>query len=261
MHIQYINPGFQHSLDSMMLFHTHPDTPYWTDALYFFFPQVQEERMKALDAEGRKRYLAETLREVYDGLREQLDEKVIAYNEHWMKHRTQIEDALSEAFQLDTRPLFNDVRALITLNPVCPRFLQEHAFDVFYLNSHRGALGISMHEIIHFLWFHVWHSLFQDHWNEYERPHIKWVLSEMVVESMMRDERLSSINPYFPRENGGCVYRYFQDMVIEGKPILDTIEEMYRCGNIADFMRQSYQYCLQHEKQIQAHIARAEQVF
>ena len=77
----------------------------------------------------------------------------------------------------------------------------------------------------------------------------------------MRDERLSSINPYFPRENGGCVYRYFQDMVIEEKPILDTIEEMYRCGNIADFMRQSYRYCLQHEKQIQAHIARAEQVF
>ncbi len=31
--------------------------------------------------------------------------------------------------------------------------------------------------------------------------------SEMVVESIMRDRRLSSINPYFPRENGGCKIR------------------------------------------------------
>ena len=42
MHIQYINPGFQHSLDSMMLFHTHPDTPYWTDALYYFFRRFRK---------------------------------------------------------------------------------------------------------------------------------------------------------------------------------------------------------------------------
>lgn len=261
MNVQYINPGFQHSIDSIMLFHTNPDTPYWTDALFYFFPQIQAEKMKTLSTEGRRDYLAEILREVYNGLEDQLNEKVVAYNEHWQKHRSQIEDALSEAFQLDTRALFNDIRANITLNPVCPRFLQEHTFDVFYLNSHRGAIGISMHEIIHFLWFHVWNTLFYARWDEYERPHIKWVLSEMVVESIMRDERLSSINPYFPRENGGCVYRYFQDMVIGGRSILETIEEMYQCGKMTDFMRQSYQYCLQHEKQIQAHIAQAEQIF
>ncbi|MFR5786273.1 MAG: hypothetical protein ACLUHE_03445 [Christensenellales bacterium] len=49
----------------------------------------------------------------------------------------------------------------------------------------------------------------EDNYDEYERPSLKWILSEMVVESVMRDERLSSINPYFPRENGGCVYPYF----------------------------------------------------
>ena len=40
----------------------------------------------------------------------------------------------------------------------------------------------------------------------------------MAVEPVMRDERLSSINPYFPREEGGCVYPYFYDMVLDGKP-------------------------------------------
>lgn len=53
----------------------------------------------------------------------------------------------------------------------------------------------------------------------------------------VRDERLSSINPYFPRENGGCVYPYFFDMMVDGKPILDTLDAMYRSQNIEDFMR------------------------
>lgn len=36
---------------------------------------------------------------------------------------------------------------------------------------------------------------------------------------------LGSINPYFPRENGGCIYPYFFD--IDGKRILDTLDVIY----------------------------------
>lgn len=261
MNIQYLNPGFEHSLNSIMLFQTEAETPFWTNSLYYFYPQIEQEKMAALDSEGRKQYLARTLQAVYDGLKEQLNEKAAACNAHWQQNRAQVEDALSEAFGVDSRQLFNDVRAHISLNPVSPRFLREHMFDVFYLNSHRGALGVALHEVIHFLWFHVWNGLYHDRWEEYERPHLKWVLSEMVVESIMRDERLRSLNPYFPRENGGCVYGYFQDMRVEDRPILDTLDDMYRACDMPAFMKESYAYCLQHEETIQAHIARAEQTF
>ena len=81
-------------------------------------------------------------------------------------------------------------------------------------------------------------SCLEDNYDEYERPSLKWILSEMVVESVMRDERLSSINPYFPRENGGCVYPYFFDMMVDGKPILD-IGRYVQKPNIEDFMREA----------------------
>lgn len=68
--------------------------------------------------------------------------------------------------------------------------------------------------------------MFGDNDDEYERPSLKWILSEMVVESVMKDERLSSINPYFPRENGGCICPYFFDMMVDGKLILDTLDAM-----------------------------------
>ena len=68
---------------------------------------------------------------------------------------------------------------------------------------------------------------------------LPWLLSEMVVEPIMRDERLRSINPYFERENGGCVYPYFYDMTLDGRPLLDTLYEMYRAQPIDAFMRKA----------------------
>ena len=136
--------------------------------------------------------------------------------------------------------------------------MKERCYDTFYLNSERGAIGGGIHEIIHFVWFYVWNRLFGDSYDEYERPSLKWILSEMVVESVMKDERLSSINPYFPRENGGCIYPYFFDLVVAGKPLLDTLETMYRSQSIEDFMKNSYAYCWKHEAEIREHIRRSE---
>ena len=76
---------------------------------------------------------------------------------------------------------------------------------------------------------------------------------------MMKDERLSSINPYFPREHGGCIYPYFFDMVVDGKLILDTLDAMYRSESIEDFMRNSYTYCQEHEAEIRKHMEKAEE--
>ena len=146
----------------------------------------------------------------------------------------------------------------MSLNHIEPSFLKEHCYETFYLNSANGAIGGGIHEIIHFIWFYVWNQLFGDSYDEYERPSLKWILREMVVESVMRDERLSSINPYFPRENGGCVYPYFFDMMVDGKPILDTLDAMYRSQNIEDFMRSSYAYCQEHEAVIREHILKSE---
>lgn len=141
-----------------------------------------------------------------------------------------------------------------------PRFLEAHAFEVFYLNSERGALGMALHEMTHFLWFHVWQKVFRDSPREYERPHLKWVLSEMVVEPILSDPSLVALNPYYPRERGGCVYPYFYDMIISGECILNTLHAMYRRrSDIQGFMRESYAYCRLHEAEIREHMEAAEQ--
>ncbi len=100
--------------------------------------------------------------------------------------------------------------------------------------------------------------MFKDSYEEYENPSLKWILSELVVEAVMSDQRLSSVNPYYPREHGGCIYPYFFTMEIEGVPITDTVRKMYRTMRISEFMQESYTYYQKHEAEIIEHISNSE---
>lgn len=259
MEVRFVNPGIGYMIESILAFQSENETDFWSEPLYYFYPQLDRDYAAALPFADRKAYIERTLRAAYGELEDTINEKTVLYSKHWAKCREQITAALSEAFDTDCAGLLNDLQCSVSMNPIEPRFLLERRFDVFYLNSEKGAIGESIHEIIHFVWFHVWHELFGDPYEEYERPSLKWILSEMVVESIMKDPRLCSINPYFPREQGGCIYPYFFDMKAEGVLILDTIDEMYRSQGIRDFMRSSYEYCLEHEAEIRAHIRSSEQ--
>lgn len=258
MDITFQNPGIEYMIDCIMGFQGEDETDFWTEPLYRFYPQIDRAHAKGLAFAERKAYIEGVLRTIYDEIGSTIDEKVGQYAAHWEKHRQQVTQALSDAFELDCGACFNDLTCNVSMNPIMPRFLRERSFDVFYLSSERGALGLALHEKIHFVWFYVWNQEFSDSYDEYERPSLKWILSEMVVESIMSDARLSSINPYYPREEGGCVYPYFFDMRVQGEPVLDTLDRMYRELPIREFMRRAYAYCQQYEAEIRSHIERAE---
>ena len=257
MNIEFVNPGVDYMIQRMMDFQTAGESEFWSEPLYHFYPQLDKAYAASLPYGERKIYIERTMRSVYAELENTINEKVVLYTCHWKACQAQITAALSDAFGVDCAVLFNDIRCNLSFNPIEPRFLKERCYDTFYLNSERGAIGGGIHEIIHFVWFYVWNRLFKDSYDEYERPSLKWILSEMVVESIMKDERLSSINPYFPRENGGCVYPYFYDMAVDEKLILDTLDAMYKSQSIEDFMQNSYAYCQEHESEIREHMMKA----
>lgn len=258
MEITFVNPGVDYMIHNIMAFQTEEETAFWSEPLYHFYPQLDKAYASSLPFPERREYIERTMRTVYAELEDTINGKVDLYTRQWATCKNQITAALSDAFGVDCTHLFNDIRCNLSLNPIEPRFLMERCYDVFYLNSEQGAIGESIHEIIHFVWFYVWHQVFGDSYEEYERPTLKWILSEMVVESVMKDERLSSINPYFPREQGGCIYPYFFDMVVDGQPILDTLDVIYKSQSIEKFMRNSFAYCKGHEAEIREHIKKSE---
>lgn len=258
MDITFVNPGVDYMIDRIMAFQTEDESAFWSEPLYHFYPQLDKAYAASLPFSERKIYIERTMRAVYAELENTINEKAVLYTHHWAACKAQITAALSDAFDVNCASLFNDIRCNLSMNPIEPRFLKERCYDTFYLNSERGAIGEGIHEMVHFVWFYVWNRLFEDNYDEYERPSLKWILSEMVVESVMKDKRLCSINPYFPREHGGCIYPYFFDMTVDGKLILDTLDAMYRSQGVEDFMRNSYAYCKEHEAAIRAHIQKSE---
>lgn len=48
------------------------------------------------------------------------------------------------------------------MNPISPRFLSDGSFEVFYLNSGKGAIGTAIHEIIHFFWCYTSYNSVMD---------------------------------------------------------------------------------------------------
>lgn len=261
MKVKCINPGFEYMIDIIMEFQTPEWTNFWSEPLYYHFKELDKEYAQALSLDYKKAYIKEVLFQVYRNVEKELEEKVILYQNYWDAHSLQIEEALSDAFDVDCKGLFNDMICRISLNPIEPRFLKEHSFDIFYKNSEKGMIGEAIHEIIHFVWFYVWNREFGDEYEEYESPSLKWLLSEMVVEMIMKDERLSSLNPYFPRENGGCIYPYFFDMRANDELVLEYLENLYKKHSIREFMRLAYEYCQNNEEEIREHIHEFEAQF
>ena len=167
MNITYKNPGYIYSLDSILLFLAGDQTPFWSESIFHFYPQLDKQTLSSLNLSDKQKYINDVLKDAYEFLRKEIDSKVICYNNHFQKHKCQIEEALSEAFNLDAASIFNNLTANITLNPISPRFLTEQSFDVFYMNSEKGALGLSLHEVIHYFWFYVWNHHFDDSYDEY----------------------------------------------------------------------------------------------
>lgn len=168
-------------LDSIMEFQKDESDFFWNDTLFYFYKELDKEYAYGLSMEGRRKYFEEKLFKIYQENELLLTEKLSAYNLYYELHKEDITQAFSDAFEINCTELFNDLVCNISLNPVSPRYLTKHSFDAFYLNSEKGALGNTLHELVHFVWFSVWNDLFQDTYEEYEKPSLKWILASTHI--------------------------------------------------------------------------------
>ena len=251
MDLKVCVPSVEYMVESVCRFQTEETSDFFQASLYRFYSQFDRERMSSFCKEEREAYIRTGLEQVYEQNRLLLEEKGAAYQEAWNENRAAIQDAFGDLFSVEPDRVLNDMTANVTLNPVCPRYLETHSFDLFYLNSPGGALGISLHEIVHFLWFRAWQEKFHDDRSEYENPHLKWVFSELVVDLFLNDPRLRPLNPYLTKGNG-TIYDYFHTMTVGGKPVLPRMEAVYRANGLDGLMEEGYSLFRQHEAEVRA---------
>lgn len=248
MNLTFKNQGYDYMLEAILEFQGEEQGEFFRESLYMFYPSFDKDKMNSLTTEERKEYIDSELRQIYDDNEVLLEDKIKAYQAHWDNNQGVIEKTFEEIFDMKLKSEFNFMEGKISLNPVSPRYIETSTFDVFYLNSERGALGLSLHEITHFLWFKKWQDIFKDNPEEYGAPHLKWIFSEMVVESILSDERLKVLNPY----TGHNVYEYFYKLELCGQPVLDILDKLYRENSIDEFMKKGFEFCKDNEALIRS---------
>jgi len=253
MKLTFEVPSLDQVLETTLWTQEEGVAPFWRDKLYQEYPQLDQKKALALSESARKAYVRDILSQLYLDLKDELKKKAEIWQKTWQQKLPQIERALSVAYETEIVDLLNEMRAYPNLNPVCPRYLDSKTFYIFYNIDNDRAIRTCLHEIMHFLWFYKWQEYFHDDSAEYDVPHLKWIFSEMVQDTMTQNTPLKSL--FDGKTNA---YDYFYNMMIEEHPILETLAHFYRNGGLRGLFEDGYAYCKNHESELRAKIKQAE---
>ena len=150
------------TINSILHFQTDDSSLYWRETLFQVYPSL--DKSKGLDAvwDARKEYLCEQLRLLYLQVENDLTVKAKIFNQYWLEKKDEVTEVFSKVFQIDCENILDDMTAQISLNPICPRDIHCHFFTVFYRYGKEQFLMTAIHEMVHFVWFLIWHKHFKD---------------------------------------------------------------------------------------------------
>lgn len=160
------------------------------------------------------------------------------FQKEWDKINDPIMVALEKVNEIKWNSRQKEFIARVTSNPICPRYLSQNTFDIFFGIHNDLMKKIVLHELSHFIFFEKWKSIHKDYDDEeFETPHLLWKLSEMIPYIILKDKRIQEIYEHEP-----CVYDIWHKTKIKGKPILDLLQEIYDSRkDFEDFVNKSWE--------------------
>lgn len=149
---------------------------------------------------------------------------LIRYETAWGKVEEEYFIKLAQLlnFELPRKP--KKILALISLNPICPRFLDDWSFTIFYnYKDIKNALEVIMHECCHFLYFKKWARLYpRVSKKKYEYPYIEWHLSEIIAPIILNDKPIRRI-----LRKKAHFYKEYNKIKIKGQPVPGFFTALY----------------------------------
>ncbi len=231
---------------------------WWKKRLFERYPEIDSGYYNTLTGSERDKYIADKFHEIAPSRAAMIADKIKVQNEYWTQNNKKLNDAFADAFGCNVSGILNNIVGRIGLDPICPRDIGKYSFDVFYQYSPDYMIETAVHEMVHFVWFYIWHQHFKDNPNEYDSHHIKWLLSEMVVDVIIRNSALAGFFCDMAHKRD-IAYSYFYDMNIADAPLLENLTKMYKgADHITKFMEESYKYVCDNEAELRTKIAAAE---
>lgn len=175
-----------------------------------------------------------------------IEKNKIKYQKEWQKIEEDFLIILSEIMQINWPQNRKTIKAMISINPICPRFLNDWSFSIFYnYKKISHAMEVIMHESCHFLYFEKWKKLYPKVNNKkFESPHIEWHLSELIAPIILNDQRIKKI-----LKQKAVFYEEHKKIKINNKTAPEYFTELYnKSKNFEQFLDKSYKAIKKNKK-------------
>lgn len=201
----------------------------------------------------RKKYLREYTHQYLAENELRMRESVKAHRKRWQKLEAAYFSTLAEIMNIAWPKGHPKITALVSINPICPRFLDDWSFSFNYQAKAKKGLETIMHETCHFLYFEKWKEVFpKSNRKTFENPHLEWHLSEILAPVTLGDPRTQKLlhkKPHF--------YREHQRLKIDGKSIPEHFKKLYSQHlksqfSFDDFLKDAYREVKKAKKQLVA---------
>lgn len=239
-----------------ILFNQRNETPeWWKKQLFRAYPDLDYEYAKSLSETKRFEYITEQMGILAQKRQDIINNSIKMFKKAWEQIADKLDTIYSSAFDNDCTDILNDMVAEVGLDPICPRNISDHSFHIYHHFETGYAMSTALHEITHFVWFYFWQKHFKDTPDEYDYPHLKWLLSEIVVETIIRKSKINDL----VEQPKWIAYSYFYDMTINGERIFDTMKKLYlNRKDIYEFMEKSFDWIQKNEVELREKISIAE---
>jgi len=161
------------------------------------------------------------------------------YELAWKKVKQRYFDLLSKILDTDWPKDHKNITVLISINPICPRFLNDWGFSIFYdYKQISHVLEVIMHETCHFLYFKKWLELYPaTDKKKFESPYIEWHLSELVAPIILNDKRVQTL-----LKQKAVFYPEYSKIKINGNVASTHFTEIYKNseGDFKKFLSNSF---------------------
>ena len=147
------------------------------------------------------------------------------YKNGWRKIENDFLEILSEIMEIDWPKNRKTIKAMVSINPICPRFLNNWTFSIFCsYKKISNAMEVIMHDCCHFLYFEKWRKLYPKmDCKKFESPYIEWHLSEILAPIILNDPKIQKI-----LRKKAAFYKEYQDLIIHQKKVPKYFELLYK---------------------------------
>ncbi|OGH79107.1 MAG: hypothetical protein A2469_04730 [Candidatus Magasanikbacteria bacterium RIFOXYC2_FULL_40_16] len=193
-----------------------------------------------------KKYIIDFRKENAD----RIEANKIKYNKKWQMIENKYFKLLSGIMDIDWPKNRKIITAEISINTICPRFLDEWSFSIFYnYKKLSHAMETIMHETCHFLYFEKWKKIYPNmDIKKFESPYIEWHLSEIFAPVILNDFRVQKL-----LKQKAFFYPEHEKIKIDNKKATAYFTDLYiknmkKGGNFEEFLKQAYKVIKENKK-------------